>query len=160
MFHFPKASPEEGDDACEVASIVALLRKNYGDGGIDCIAKKEGCSSEAESPAVGLDIALNCEGTGDAFLLAHTFSIKVSVTAEMALLGQTTVQKDTEGMVCCAMGLYQSTSSNTWERTVLTRAQSGEAGVHHYSQPDGMLALLKASPTSERVVTRYCASLA
>lgn len=113
MLHFSKASPEEGNDACEVASIVSLLRKDDSDCRIDCIAKKEGCSSEAESPAVGLNIALNCEGTGDALLLAHTFSIKVSVAAEVALLGQATVQQNTEGMVCCAMVAYQSTGSNT-----------------------------------------------
>ena len=91
MLHFSKAGPEEGDDACEVASIVALLRKNDGDGGIDRIAKKEGCSPEAKSPTIGLDIALDCECAGDAFLLAHTFRVQVSVAAEMALLGQATV---------------------------------------------------------------------
>jgi hypothetical protein len=88
---FSKAGPEEGDDTCEVASIVALLGKDYCDGGIDCVAKKERHSPEAVSLAISTDIALNGERAGDAFLLAGTFGIRISVAAEMTLFGQCTV---------------------------------------------------------------------
>ena len=78
---------------------MALLRENDCDGGIDRVAKKKWRSPEAEYLAVGLDMALNSEGAGDTFLLAHTFGIRISVAAEMTLLGQSTVQQNAKGVI-------------------------------------------------------------
>lgn len=88
VLQLSKASPEEGDDAGEIASIVALLWKDDGDCGIDSVAKEEGCSSQAEGLAVGVDVTLNRKGAGNALLLAHMLSISIGVAAQMALFGQ------------------------------------------------------------------------
>ena len=136
MLHFAEASPKEGDDASEIASIMTLLRKNNGDGGIDCVAKKEWCSSEAEGSAVSVDITLDGECAGNAFLLAHAFSAKVGVAAEMALLGQGTVQQDTESMISGTMESYQLGDQRGLGGTVFTVAQSGEEEAQQLARQD------------------------
>jgi len=136
MLHFAEASPEEGDDASKIASIMTLLRKDNGNGGIYCIAKKEWCSSEAEGSAISVDVALDGECAGNTFLLAHAFSTQVGVTAEMALLGQGTVQQNTKGVISGAINSYQLGGRHELGGIVFTGAQSGEGEAQQLARQD------------------------
>lgn len=88
MLQLSEAGPEKGNDAGEVASLVAFLWKDDGYCRIDSVAKKEGCSPQAEGFAVGMDVTLDGKSTGNALLLAHVLSIRIGVAAQMSLFGQ------------------------------------------------------------------------
>lgn len=92
MLQLSEASPEKGDDAGEVASIVTFLWKDDGDRRINSVAKYEGCLPQAEGFAVCMDVTLNGKGTGNALLFAHVLSIRIGVAAQMSLFGQGAMQ--------------------------------------------------------------------
>lgn len=93
-----QAYPKESDDASEVAAVMAFLRQNDRNSGVNSVRKQERRSSEAESFTVSSNIALDGTGAYNAFFLAGTFDSGVRVAAEMAFFGEGSVEKDPECM--------------------------------------------------------------
>jgi hypothetical protein len=98
VLELSQACPEESDDASEVATVMAFLRKNDGNGGVDGIRKEERRPSKTECFAVSVDVAFDGAGAGNTFLLALSFGSGVRVAAEMAFFGESAVEKNAECM--------------------------------------------------------------